>query len=65
MSSAADFPAGNVRVTVYNGGVAQNKAALQYYSNMEEITHLLSTVADPADFMCQVKPLKGCLSYLI
>ncbi|XP_030578672.1 B-cell scaffold protein with ankyrin repeats [Archocentrus centrarchus] len=50
---APDFPAGNVRVTVYNGGVPLNDAQLQYYSNMEEITCLLSRVADPVEFMCQ------------
>lgn len=58
MFSVADFPAGNVSMTVYNDGVPLGKAQLQYYSNMEEITSLLSRVADPVDFMCQVEPLK-------
>lgn len=56
--SAVDFPAGNVSMTVLNDGVPLGKAQLQYYSNMEEVTCLLSRVADPVDFMCQVKPLK-------
>ena len=60
MFSVADFPAGHVRVTVYSNGVPLSKAQLQYYSNMEEITCLLARAADPVDFMCQVKPLKGC-----
>ncbi|XP_067436838.1 B-cell scaffold protein with ankyrin repeats-like isoform X2 [Thunnus thynnus] len=51
--NAPDFPAGNVSMTVYNDGVPLGKAQLQYYSNMEEITCLLSRVADPVDFMCQ------------
>ncbi|KAM6894211.1 B-cell scaffold protein with ankyrin repeats-like [Lycodopsis pacificus] len=51
--NAPDFPAGNVRVTVYSGGVPLSKAQLQYYSNMEEITSLLARAADPVDFMCQ------------
>ncbi|XP_068569597.1 B-cell scaffold protein with ankyrin repeats-like isoform X2 [Cebidichthys violaceus] len=51
--NAPDFPAGNVRVTVYSRGVPLSKAQLQYYSNMEEITSLLARAADPVDFMCQ------------
>ncbi|XP_040886683.1 B-cell scaffold protein with ankyrin repeats-like [Toxotes jaculatrix] len=51
--NAPDFPAGIVRVTVHSNGVALGKAQLQYYSNMEEITRLLSRVANPVDFMCQ------------
>ncbi|XP_059210396.1 B-cell scaffold protein with ankyrin repeats-like [Centropristis striata] len=51
--NAPDFPAGNVSVTVYSHGVPLNKAHLQYYSNMEEITCLLARAADPVDFMCQ------------
>ncbi|XP_051285063.1 B-cell scaffold protein with ankyrin repeats-like [Dicentrarchus labrax] len=51
--SAPDFPAGNVRVTLYSNGVPLSKAQLQYYSNMEEITCLLARAADPVDFMCQ------------
>uniref|UniRef100_A0AAQ6A5D1 DBB domain-containing protein n=1 Tax=Amphiprion ocellaris TaxID=80972 RepID=A0AAQ6A5D1_AMPOC len=52
--SAPDFPAGNVKVTVFSGGVALKSTQLQYYSSMEEITCLLLRVADPVDFMCQV-----------
>lgn len=58
--SIADFPAGNVRVTVYSGGVPLSKAQLQYYRHMEEIASLLARAADPVDFMCQVKSIKGC-----
>ncbi|XP_023255370.1 B-cell scaffold protein with ankyrin repeats [Seriola lalandi dorsalis] len=50
---APDFPAGNVRVTVYSDGAPLSMAQLQYYSSMEEISCLLSRVADPVDFMCQ------------
>ncbi|XP_070786161.1 B-cell scaffold protein with ankyrin repeats-like [Enoplosus armatus] len=51
--NAPDFPAGDVRVTVYSNGVPLSKAQVQYYSNMEEITCLLARAADPVDFMCQ------------
>ncbi|KAM3590677.1 uncharacterized protein V6R79_014111 [Siganus canaliculatus] len=51
--NAPDFPAGNVKVTVYSGGSPLSSAELQYYSNMEEITCLLARAADPVDFMCQ------------
>ncbi|XP_029944205.1 B-cell scaffold protein with ankyrin repeats isoform X2 [Salarias fasciatus] len=50
---APDFPPGNVRVNVYSGEVLLNNTQLQYYSSMEEISCLLSSVADPVDFMCQ------------
>lgn len=63
MFSIADFPAGNVRVTVYSNGVPLSKTQLQYYTNMEEITCLLARAADPVDFMCQVKPSKGSFTY--
>lgn len=53
--SVADFPAGNVSVTVYSNGVPLSTAQLQYYSSMEELTYLLSRVADPVEFMCQVR----------
>ncbi|XP_034020931.1 B-cell scaffold protein with ankyrin repeats-like [Thalassophryne amazonica] len=51
--NAPDFPAGNVRVTVYSDGVPISKAQIQYYSSVEEIARLLSGVADPVGFMCQ------------
>lgn len=54
---AVDFPAGNVRVTVYSGGKSPRSAQLQYYTNMEELNRLLSRVADPVQFMCQVRSL--------
>uniref|UniRef100_A0A3B5BDW8 DBB domain-containing protein n=1 Tax=Stegastes partitus TaxID=144197 RepID=A0A3B5BDW8_9TELE len=50
---APDFPAGNVNVTVFSGGVALSETQLQYYSSLEEITCLLSRVADPVGFMCE------------
>lgn len=55
----ADFPAGNVKVTVYSNGVPLSKAQLQYYSHMEEVSCLLARAVDPVDFMCQVENLKG------
>ncbi|KAM4714762.1 B-cell scaffold protein with ankyrin repeats-like [Anableps anableps] len=53
VSTPVDFPAGNVRVTVYSGGKSLTSSTLQYYARIEELTHLLSSVADPVEFMCQ------------
>lgn len=55
MFSVADFPSGNVRVTVYSGGKSLSSSRLQYYTRIEELSHLLSSVADPVEFMSQVK----------
>uniref|UniRef100_A0A3P9Q5G3 DBB domain-containing protein n=1 Tax=Poecilia reticulata TaxID=8081 RepID=A0A3P9Q5G3_POERE len=54
----SDFPAGNVSVTVYSGGKTLTSSKLQYYTRIEELTHLLSSVADPVEFMCQA--LQAC-----
>ncbi|XP_068444432.1 B-cell scaffold protein with ankyrin repeats-like [Clinocottus analis] len=68
---APDFPAGNVRLTVYSGAVPLSKAQLQYYSNMEEVASLLARAADPVDFMCQalqessVEKLDQRLSFML
>lgn len=59
MFSVADFPAGDVSVTVYSDGVPLGTAQLQYYSMMEEVTCLLSRVVDPAEFMCQVRETRS------
>ncbi|XP_008434194.1 B-cell scaffold protein with ankyrin repeats isoform X1 [Poecilia reticulata] len=58
ISTPADFPAGNVSVTVYSGGKTLTSSKLQYYTRIEELTHLLSSVADPVEFMCQA--LQAC-----
>ncbi|CAG5929315.1 unnamed protein product [Menidia menidia] len=50
---APDFPAGNVQVTVYNGGKPLSNTTLQYYTCVEELACLLSKVAEPVEFMCQ------------
>uniref|UniRef100_A0A667ZHW1 B cell scaffold protein with ankyrin repeats 1 n=1 Tax=Myripristis murdjan TaxID=586833 RepID=A0A667ZHW1_9TELE len=39
--STADFPAGNVNVTLHCGGETLSRTQLQYYSTMDEITRLL------------------------
>ncbi|XP_043953721.1 B-cell scaffold protein with ankyrin repeats-like [Gambusia affinis] len=58
VSTPADFPAGNVSVTVYSGGKTLTSSKLQYYTRIEELAHLLSSVADPVEFMCQA--LQAC-----
>ncbi|XP_060790643.1 B-cell scaffold protein with ankyrin repeats-like isoform X3 [Neoarius graeffei] len=51
--TAAEFPAGNVAVTLYCGGVMKGSTHLHYYSTMGEISRLLKQAADPMSFMCQ------------
>ncbi|KAK3546413.1 hypothetical protein QTP70_026293 [Hemibagrus guttatus] len=51
--SAAEFPAGNVAVTLYCGGVMKGSTHLHYYNTMGEISRLLKQAADPMNFMCQ------------
>ncbi|XP_054907040.1 B-cell scaffold protein with ankyrin repeats-like isoform X2 [Poeciliopsis prolifica] len=58
VSTPADFPAGNVRVTVYSGGKTLTSSKLQYFTRIEELARLLSSVADPVEFMCQA--LQAC-----
>uniref|UniRef100_A0A667Z4S1 B cell scaffold protein with ankyrin repeats 1 n=1 Tax=Myripristis murdjan TaxID=586833 RepID=A0A667Z4S1_9TELE len=49
--STADFPAGNVNVTLHCGGETLSRTQLQYYSTMDEITRLLRGAANPVDFI--------------
>ncbi|XP_034159294.2 B-cell scaffold protein with ankyrin repeats [Pangasianodon hypophthalmus] len=51
--TAAEFPAGNVAVTLYCGGVMKGSTHLHYYNTMGEISRLLKQAADPMNFMCQ------------
>uniref|UniRef100_A0A3Q2E8K0 DBB domain-containing protein n=1 Tax=Cyprinodon variegatus TaxID=28743 RepID=A0A3Q2E8K0_CYPVA len=53
----ADFAAGDVRVTLYSCGKFLASSKLQYYTRIEELNSLLSSVADPVEFMFQVNPL--------
>lgn len=39
------------------------ETAISYYTDMEEIGNLLSNAANPVEFMCQVRMLKGNLSF--
>ncbi|XP_060730319.1 B-cell scaffold protein with ankyrin repeats-like [Tachysurus vachellii] len=51
--TAAEFPAGNVAVTLYCGDVVKGSTHLHYYNTMGEISRLLKQAADPMNFMCQ------------
>ncbi|KAF4089322.1 hypothetical protein AMELA_G00065150 [Ameiurus melas] len=51
--TAAEFPAGNVAVTLYSGGVMKGSTHLHYYNTMGEISRLLKQAADPMNFMFQ------------
>ena len=37
---------------------------ISYYTDMEEIGNLLSNAANPVEFMCQVRMVKGHWSFL-
>lgn len=40
------------------------ETTVSYYTDMEEIGNLLSSAANPVEFMCQVRVLKGSLGVL-
>lgn len=49
---------------IYSGDLVVCEAIISYYTDMEEIGNLLSNAANPVEFMCQVKMLKGNLDLL-
>lgn len=40
------------------------ETVISYYTDMEEIGNLLSNAANPVEFMCQVRMVKGGLKFL-
>ncbi|KAG7265943.1 hypothetical protein CRUP_037628 [Coryphaenoides rupestris] len=48
-----DLPSGEADVTLYCGGRAVDTAPVQYCSPLDELSRLLTRVADPVQFMCQ------------
>lgn len=63
MYYVTEFPAGDVAITLYSGGVMKGSTHLLYYNSMGEISRLLKQTADPMNFMCQVRKQLGTLDY--
>lgn len=59
-----DLSSGNVCLKVYSGDLVVCETTISYYTDMEEIGNLLSSAANPVEFMCQVRLLGGNLSFL-
>ncbi|XP_066095398.1 phosphoinositide 3-kinase adapter protein 1 isoform X1 [Saccopteryx bilineata] len=50
---APNLSSGNVSLKIYSGDLVVCETIISYYTDMEEIGHLLSSAADPVEFMCQ------------
>lgn len=50
-----DLSSGNVCLKVYSGDLVVCETTISYYTDMEEIGNLLSSAANPVEFMCQVR----------
>ncbi|XP_036048758.1 phosphoinositide 3-kinase adapter protein 1 [Onychomys torridus] len=50
---APDLSSGNVCLKVYSGDLVVCETTISYYTDMEEIGNLLSSAANPVEFMCQ------------
>ncbi|XP_013361616.1 PREDICTED: phosphoinositide 3-kinase adapter protein 1 isoform X2 [Chinchilla lanigera] len=50
---APDLSSGNVCLKIYSGDLVVCEAIISYYTDMEEIGNLLSSAANPVEFMCQ------------
>ncbi|EDL41856.1 phosphoinositide-3-kinase adaptor protein 1 [Mus musculus] len=50
---APDLSSGNVSLKVYSGDLVVCETTVSYYTDMEEIGNLLSSAANPVEFMCQ------------
>ncbi|KAM7330199.1 hypothetical protein ACRRTK_011812 [Alexandromys fortis] len=48
-----DLSSGNVCLKVYSGDLVVCETTISYYTDMEEIGNLLSSAANPVEFMCQ------------
>lgn len=54
-----DLSSGNVYLKVFSGDLVVCETTISYYTDMEEIGNLLSSAANPVEFMCQVSLLGG------
>ncbi|MEJ1276389.1 phosphoinositide-3-kinase adaptor protein 1 [Cricetulus griseus] len=50
---APDLSSGSVCLKVYSGDLVVCETTISYYTDMEEIGNLLSSAANPVEFMCQ------------
>ncbi|XP_060048834.1 phosphoinositide 3-kinase adapter protein 1 [Erinaceus europaeus] len=50
---APNLSSGNVSLKIYSGDLVVCESIISYYTDMEEIGHLLSSAANPVEFMCQ------------
>ncbi|XP_069913577.1 phosphoinositide 3-kinase adapter protein 1 isoform X3 [Oryctolagus cuniculus] len=50
---APNLSSGNVSLKVYSGDLVVCETVINYYTDMEEIGNLLSSAANPVQFMCQ------------
>ncbi|XP_044276106.1 phosphoinositide 3-kinase adapter protein 1 isoform X2 [Varanus komodoensis] len=50
---APELPPGVVGLRLFSGDLATAEASVRYYTDMEEIGHLLAAAANPVEFMCQ------------
>ncbi|KAF6110695.1 phosphoinositide-3-kinase adaptor protein 1 [Phyllostomus discolor] len=50
---APNLSSGNVFLKIYSGDLVVCEATVSYYTDMEEIGNLLSSAANPVEFMCQ------------
>ncbi|KAM9197830.1 phosphoinositide 3-kinase adapter protein 1 [Dugong dugon] len=50
---APNLSPGNVSLKVYSGDLVVCETTISYYTDMEEIGNLLSSAANPVEFMCQ------------
>lgn len=50
---APNLSSGNVSLKIYSGDLVVCETIISYYTDMEEIGSLLSSAANPVEFMCQ------------
>ncbi|XP_063819311.1 phosphoinositide 3-kinase adapter protein 1 [Pseudophryne corroboree] len=48
-----DLPSGLVFLNVFSGDLVMCEAKITYFTDMEEICHLLDSATNPVEFMCQ------------
>lgn len=52
-AKAPNLSSGKVSLKIYSGDLVVCEASVSYYTDMEEIGNLLSSAANPVEFMCQ------------
>ncbi|KAM3914017.1 phosphoinositide 3-kinase adapter protein 1 [Leptodactylus fuscus] len=57
---APDLPSGLVFLKVFSGDLVICEAKISYFTDMEEISNLLDSAANPIEFMCQAFKIAPC-----